>query len=157
VEELLEGPEVSCLVFCDGSSCLLLPPAQDHKRQLDGDAGPNTGGQCPCLDSPLARDSHTPPPGMGAYAPCPLITEAMLQKVKTDIVEVCLRASFAPDQTRSTNCAADDTQPTLRGMAAEGHPYHGTLYVGLMLTRDGPRVLEYNCRFGDPETQVHSP
>lgn len=115
LEERLEGPELSVLVFCDGKTGLIMPPAQDHKRVWDDDAGPNTGG-------------------MGAFAPSPLATPALIQQVDETIL-----------------------RPTLAGMAAEGMPYVGVLYIGLMLTKDGPKVIEYNCRFGDPETQVILP
>jgi phosphoribosylamine--glycine ligase len=115
IEEKLEGPELSVLAFCDGMTARLMPAAQDHKRLMDDDLGPNTGG-------------------MGAFAPSPLATPGLLAEVETTIV-----------------------QPTLAGLAAEGMPYVGVLYVGLMLTEQGPKVLEYNCRFGDPETQVLLP
>ena len=115
IEERLEGPELSVLVFCDGKTFRVMPPAQDHKQLLDGDRGPNTGG-------------------MGAFAPSPLATPALMDQVAETII-----------------------QPTLDGIAAEGAPYVGVLYVGLMLTADGPKVLEYNCRFGDPETQALLP
>ncbi|MEX1018993.1 MAG: phosphoribosylamine--glycine ligase [Litorilinea sp.] len=115
IEERLEGPEISVLAFCDGTRAVLMPVAQDHKRLMDGDIGPNTGG-------------------MGAFAPSPLATPALLDEVQRTIIG-----------------------PTLAGMAAEGRPYHGVLYAGLMITPDGPRVLEFNCRFGDPETQVILP
>jgi phosphoribosylamine--glycine ligase len=115
VEERLQGPEVSVLAFCDGRTAQIMPAAQDHKRLLDGDGGPNTGG-------------------MGAYAPAPLLSPDLLAFVEEQVMH-----------------------PTLEGMAAEGLPYVGILYAGLMLTPDGPRVLEFNCRLGDPETQVLLP
>lgn len=115
IEERLSGPEVSVLAFCDGKTARIMPAAQDHKRLLDGDYGPNTGG-------------------MGAYAPTPLATPDLLAEVERTII-----------------------QPVLDGMAAAGTPYIGVLYAGLMLTESGPKVLEYNCRFGDPETQVVLP
>lgn len=115
VEERLQGPELSILAFCDGLNLRVVPAAQDHKRLLDGDLGPNTGG-------------------MGAFAPSPLATEEVLDEVE----QLVLR-------------------PTLAGMAAEGSPYQGVLYAGLMLTERGPMVLEFNCRFGDPEAQAILP
>ncbi len=115
IEELLSGEEVSVLALSDGENLVYFSPSQDHKRIFDGDQGLNTGG-------------------MGAYAPVPFVSEAMMTLIKRDIME-----------------------PTIRGMAMEGRPYKGVLYAGLMLTDEGPKVLEYNCRFGDPETQVILP
>nr|AEB72014.1 RH01206p [Drosophila melanogaster] len=115
VEELLEGEEVSVLAFTDGKSVRAMLPAQDHKRLGNGDTGPNTGG-------------------MGAYCPCPLISQPALELVQKAVLE---RA--------------------VQGLIKERINYQGVLYAGLMLTRDGPRVLEFNCRFGDPETQVILP
>uniref|UniRef100_A0A7N8XX35 Trifunctional purine biosynthetic protein adenosine-3 n=1 Tax=Mastacembelus armatus TaxID=205130 RepID=A0A7N8XX35_9TELE len=115
VEELLEGEEVSCLCFSDGSSVCPMPPAQDHKRLLDGDLGPNTGG-------------------MGAYCPTPQVSQELLQQIRETVL-----------------------QKTVNGMKEEGTPYCGVLYAGLMLTKQGPKVLEFNCRFGDPECQVLLP
>lgn len=115
VEELLEGEEISVLAFTDGKSVRAMLPAQDHKRLGNGDSGPNTGG-------------------MGAYCPCPLISQPALELVQKAVLE---RA--------------------VQGLAKERITYQGVLYAGLMLTRDGPRVLEFNCRFGDPETQVILP
>jgi phosphoribosylamine--glycine ligase len=115
VEECLEGPEVSFFVLCDGAHALPLGSAQDHKRVNDGDQGPNTGG-------------------MGAFAPSPLMDDALQTRVMRTIVH-----------------------PVLKTMAADGHPYRGFLYVGLMLTSDGPKVIEFNVRFGDPEAQVVLP
>jgi len=115
VEERLIGPELSVLAFCDGRTIAIMPPAQDHKRLLTGDGGPNTGG-------------------MGAFAPSPLSTPDLLAEVERTVL-----------------------RPVLDGMAAAGTPYVGILYAGLMLTPDGLRVLEFNCRFGDPETQVSLP
>lgn len=115
IEERLAGPEVSVLAFCDGRSVRLMPAAQDHKRLLDGDQGPNTGG-------------------MGAYAPAPLATPKLLEVVEREVL-----------------------LPALDGLAAQGAPYVGVLYAGLMLTEDGPKVLEFNCRLGDPETQAILP
>ncbi|XP_078099620.1 trifunctional purine biosynthetic protein adenosine-3 [Sander vitreus] len=115
VEELLEGEEVSCLCFTDGSSVSPMPPAQDHKRLQDGDLGPNTGG-------------------MGAYCPTPQVSQQLLQQIRETVL-----------------------QKTVDGMKEEGTPYVGVLYAGLMLTKQGPKVLEFNCRFGDPECQVLLP
>jgi phosphoribosylamine---glycine ligase len=115
IEECLSGPELSYFVLCDGVSAMPLGSAQDHKRALDGDQGPNTGG-------------------MGAYSPSPLCTPAEEERILREVVE-----------------------PVLAGMRAEGHPYTGFLYCGLMLTADGPKVIEFNCRLGDPEAQVLLP
>lgn len=115
IEERLQGPEVSLLAFCDGRTVVPMPPAQDHKRAFDGDQGPNTGG-------------------MGAFAPSPLLSPALLDEAVRTIL-----------------------QPAVDGLRAEGMPFSGVLYAGLMLTHEGPKVLEFNCRFGDPETQVLLP
>jgi len=115
IEAFMAGEEASLFALCDGKDFVLLPTAQDHKRAYDGDQGPNTGG-------------------MGAYAPAPAMTEALIEEACRAIV-----------------------RPTLQGMAQEGHPYRGVLYVGLMLTPQGLKVVEYNCRLGDPETQCVLP
>lgn len=115
IEEYLEGPEVSVLSFTDGHALVPMVSSMDHKRALDGDLGPNTGG-------------------MGTVAPNPWYTP--------EIVAECMERIFLP---------------TMRAMNAEGRTFRGCLYFGLMLTKDGPKVIEYNCRFGDPETQVVLP
>ncbi|MCB0061486.1 MAG: phosphoribosylamine--glycine ligase [Caldilineaceae bacterium] len=115
LEERLSGPELSVFAICDGKDALLIPTAQDHKRLLDGDHGPNTGG-------------------MGAFSPSPLATPELMARIETEII-----------------------RPTLAAAAAEGMPYQGVLYAGLMLTEDGPKVIEFNCRFGDPEAQAILP
>jgi phosphoribosylamine--glycine ligase len=115
VEEFLDGFELSMFAICDGEDFVLLPAAQDHKRLLDGDKGPNTGG-------------------MGAYAPTPLATPEIYEKVKTKII-----------------------RPTLDGMKKEGSPYEGVLFIGLMIVDNEPYVLEYNVRFGDPECEELMP
>jgi len=115
VEEHLSGPEVSFFVVSDGERALPMGTAQDHKRIFDDDQGPNTGG-------------------MGAFAPSPLVDDALHTRVMREIVE-----------------------PVVAGMAAEGHPFRGFLYAGLMLTADGPKVIEFNVRLGDPEAQVILP
>ncbi len=115
IEEFLRGEEASVLAFCDGKMALLMPPARDYKRALDGDEGPNTGG-------------------MGAYCPSARVGKALQDEVLQQII-----------------------QPVLDGMAEEGAPFRGVLYAGLMLTESGPKVLEFNCRFGDPETQAVLP
>ncbi len=115
IEERLAGEEASFHVVCDGTRGVALAPAQDHKRVHDADRGPNTGG-------------------MGAYAPAPVVTPAVHERVMREIVE-----------------------PTLAGMAAEGAPLRGVLFVGLMIDRGEPQVLEYNVRFGDPEATVLVP
>ncbi len=111
IEERLTGPEVSLLAITDGSTILLLPPAQDHKRLGDGDTGPNTGG-------------------MGAFCPSPLLSGDTLDLIERDILV-----------------------PAVDALKREGIRYVGVLYAGLMLTHAGPKVLEFNCRFGDPECQ----
>ncbi len=115
IEERLQGEEVSLLGFSDGLTVKAMPPAQDHKRLLDGDRGPNTGG-------------------MGAYAPAPVCPPELAEQIVKNIL-----------------------QPTIDGLRGEGMPFVGVLYAGLILTEDGPKLLEYNCRFGDPETQVILP
>ena len=115
IEEFLTGPEVSVLSFTDGETLVPMVSSMDHKRALDGDKGPNTGG-------------------MGAVAPNPFYTD--------EIAAECMEKIFLP---------------TIRAMRAEGRTFRGCLYFGLMLTPDGPKVIEYNCRFGDPETQVVLP
>lgn len=112
VEECLFGEEVSFFALCDGETAIPLASAQDHKRALDGDQGPNTGG-------------------MGAYSPAPVMTEALVRRTLDEIVV-----------------------PTLRAMKAMGVPYKGLLFAGLMMTAEGPKLIEYNVRFGDPECQV---
>jgi phosphoribosylamine---glycine ligase len=115
VEERLSGLEASVIAIADGDEALALPAARDHKRLLDGDRGPNTGG-------------------MGAYSPLPdLPAEAV-----SEIVE---RVHL----------------PVLAELARRGAPYRGALYAGMMLTDRGPVLLEFNARFGDPETQVLLP
>jgi phosphoribosylamine--glycine ligase len=115
VEEFLTGREASVMVFTDGRTVKPMLPSRDHKRLLDNDQGPNTGG-------------------MGAYCPVPDIDASLYD----EIVETIMK-------------------PTIAALAAEGRPYKGVLYGGLMLTKEGPKVLEFNCRFGDPETQAVLP
>ncbi|WWC62900.1 phosphoribosylamine-glycine ligase [Kwoniella dejecticola CBS 10117] len=112
IEEYLVGPEISVLAFCDGYTVIPMPAAQDHKRIGEGDSGPNTGG-------------------MGAYAPAPIATKEIMDRVVKESLE-----------------------PTIKGMREDGYPFVGMLFTGFMLTPDGPKVLEYNVRFGDPETQA---
>src|ERR1017187_9199448 len=114
LEECLHGEELSVMALVDGQSFQILASAQDHKRALDGDCGPNTGG-------------------MGAYSPTPLLDDPLSEQV-TGIF-----------------------RQTLAGLRAEGIEYRGVLYAGLMITERGPQVLEFNCRFGDPEAQVVLP
>jgi phosphoribosylamine--glycine ligase len=115
LEEFMEGEELSLFVITDGENAIPFLAAQDHKRLLDGDFGPNTGG-------------------MGAYAPTSIATQDVISRVMREIVE-----------------------PTFAAMREQGCPFSGLLYAGLMLTDDGPRVVEFNCRFGDPETQALMP
>jgi phosphoribosylamine--glycine ligase len=112
IEEFMEGEELSVFALTDGLDFVMLPGLQDHKRLLDGDLGPNTGG-------------------MGAYLP-----------VSIDPGEEATRRIFAD---------------TLKALRERDRRFTGLLYAGLMLTRDGPRVVEFNCRFGDPETQALMP
>lgn len=112
IEECLVGEEASLFAICDGEHTVLLPAAQDHKRAYDGDEGPNTGG-------------------MGAYAPAPVMTDALVERAYREIIA-----------------------PAIKGMAARGTPFTGVLFTGLMITRDGPKLIEFNTRFGDPECQV---
>ena len=114
VEEMLEGPECSLLALTDGTTLVPLATSQDHKRALDGDLGPNTGG-------------------MGVYSPVPILLDGELDAMVRIMQSVV-------DQLR-----------------ADGITYSGCLYGGFMLTKDGPKVLEFNARFGDPETQVVLP
>ena len=112
IEEFLDGEEASFIVMADGRQALPLATSQDHKRLLDGDQGPNTGG-------------------MGAYSPAPVVTPAIHARVMREVI-----------------------QPVIAGMDKDGTPYSGFLYAGLMIGRDGVvKVLEFNCRLGDPETQ----
>ncbi|WP_354641522.1 phosphoribosylamine--glycine ligase [Kitasatospora camelliae] len=112
IEEYLDGPEVSLFAITDGSTVLPLVPAQDFKRALDGDEGPNTGG-------------------MGAYSPLPWAPEGLVAEVLETVL-----------------------QPTVDELRRRGTPFSGLLYAGLALTSRGTRVIEFNARFGDPETQV---
>ncbi len=112
VEEYLDGPELSLFAVCDGRSVVPMRPAQDFKRLLDGDEGPNTGG-------------------MGAYTPLPWLPGGLVDDVRERVL-----------------------QPTVEEMARRGAPFTGLLYAGLAITSHGVRVVEFNVRFGDPETQA---
>ncbi|GAB2947218.1 phosphoribosylamine--glycine ligase [Streptomyces heilongjiangensis] len=112
IEEFLDGPEVSLFAITDGTTVLPLQPAQDFKRALDGDEGPNTGG-------------------MGAYSPLPWADPKLVDEVLQTVL-----------------------QPTVDEMRRRGTPFSGLLYAGLAITSRGVRVIEFNARFGDPETQV---
>ncbi|MGI9558742.1 MAG: phosphoribosylamine--glycine ligase [Thermodesulfobacteriota bacterium] len=111
MEEFLKGEEVSFFAISDGKTVVPLEPSQDHKRLLDGDKGPNTGG-------------------MGAYTPAPLADKSVCDRIMEEIMK-----------------------PVIKGMSDEGRPYKGVLYAGLMVDGNDIKVLEFNCRFGDPETQ----
>ena len=116
IEEFMAGSELSVLAVTDGVTIRPLQPAQDHKRLLDGDEGPNTGG-------------------MGAYSPAPLATPSLMTKIQTKVLE-----------------------PAVAALQARGIDYRGCLYAGLMITPEGePKVVEFNCRLGDPETQAILP
>jgi phosphoribosylamine--glycine ligase len=112
IEEFLEGEIGSVFALCDGATSLMFGAAQDAKRAFDGDRGPNTGG-------------------MGAYAPAPVLSDAVVEAVRAQLVE-----------------------PAFAGVAAEGAPYRGALFCEVMVTAEGPRLVEFNARFGDPECQV---
>jgi phosphoribosylamine--glycine ligase len=112
IEEFLDGPEVSLFAITDGVTVLPLVPAQDFKRALDLDEGPNTGG-------------------MGAYTPLPWAPPGLVDEVMATVL-----------------------RPTVDELARQGTPFAGLLYAGLALTSRGTRVVEFNARFGDPETQV---
>lgn len=129
VEELLTGPEISVLAFSDGHSIVPLPAAQDHKRIGDGDIGPNTGG-------------------MGAYAPAPIASPAVMDRI--------LREALRPtiDGMRKEGGVFSSQYSLLSLTKFPGFPFMGMLFTGFMLTQDGPKVLEYNVRFGDPETEA---
>lgn len=112
IEDFLQGEEASFIVMVDGEHVLPMATSQDHKRLLDNDQGPNTGG-------------------MGAYSPAPVVTPEVYRHTMDEII-----------------------LPTVRGMAADGCEFTGFLYAGLMIDENGaPRTIEFNCRFGDPETQ----
>ena len=112
IESFLQGEEASFIVLCDGKTVTALATSQDHKRLLDADQGPNTGG-------------------MGAYSPAPVVTPEVHRRAMEEII-----------------------LPTVRGMEADGIPYTGFLYAGLMIEPSGAvKTLEFNCRMGDPETQ----
>ena len=115
IEEFLQGTECSLHALVDGENYLLLESSRDHKRALDGDQGPNTGG-------------------MGAFSPANNWNSKLQPRFDSEIMK-----------------------PLLRGLLEEGVTFRGLLYPGLMITGDGPRVLEFNCRFGDPETQALLP
>ena len=115
VEEFLDGIEFSVFALTDGRNYRLLPIAKDYKRIGEGDTGLNTGG-------------------MGAVSPVPVVTDAVLDRVRREIIE-----------------------PTVRGLHTERMHYRGFVFFGLILTPDGPQVIEYNCRLGDPETEVVLP
>ncbi len=115
VEECLAGEEASILALVDGERVVPLASSQDHKRALDADQGPNTGG-------------------MGAYSPAPVVTDALWPVIRTQVFD-----------------------RTLAELRRRGITYRGLLYAGIMITQDGPKVLEFNCRFGDPETQAILP
>ena len=115
VEEFMEGEELSVFAITDGTHVLPMLPAQDHKRLLAGDRGPNTGG-------------------MGAYAPVSIATPELMELVTSEIL-----------------------LPTLSALREHGRPFAGLLFAGVMVTTAGPQVVEFNCRFGDPETQAILP
>jgi phosphoribosylamine---glycine ligase len=112
IEEFLEGEIGSVFALCDGTTSLMFGGAQDHKRAFDGDKGPNTGG-------------------MGAYAPAPVLPDAVMDATRARLID-----------------------PAFAGIAAEGAPYRGVLFCETMIMPEGPKLIEFNARFGDPECQV---
>jgi len=112
IEDFLVGEEASILALIDGEHVVMLASSQDHKRAYEGDTGPNTGG-------------------MGAYSPAPIVTDSVLEKVRTEVYD-----------------------RTLAELKKRGITYKGVLYAGLMIDNGQPSVVEFNCRFGDPETQA---
>jgi phosphoribosylamine--glycine ligase / phosphoribosylformylglycinamidine cyclo-ligase len=151
IEEFLEGEEVSILTFSDGITFKSLPPAQDDKKTCEGDKGPNTGG-------------------MGCYAPV-ILDRTTLQ----DIEEKILKPTFERLKKEGEFSPAFDFQNVLKSWASKlacsanqkppesvdglliGTPFVAMLFTGIMITKEGPKVLEYNARFGDPETQALLP
>ena len=129
IEELLEGPELSVLAFCDGYTIIPLPAAQDHKRIGEGDTGPNTGG-------------------MGAYAPAPIATPALMDRILKEALQPTI------DGMRKEGKSTLQNAPHDLPSSQTGFPFVGILFTGFMVTEDGPKVLEYNVRFGDPETEA---
>lgn len=115
IEEYLDGPEFSLMTFVHYDKLITMPVAQDHKRLLENDKGPNTGG-------------------MGIYSSVPIIPDSVIEEATTNIMK-----------------------RTIQAMISEGNPFTGFLYGGLMLTKDGPKVIEFNARFGDPEAEVILP
>ena len=115
IEEFLDGPELSLIAFVDGRTAVACAPAQDYKRLLDHDGGPNTGG-------------------MGSYSPVPACDDDVAERIAAEVIE-----------------------PMAAELHRRGTPFVGALYAGLVLTPDGPKVIEFNARFGDPETQALLP
>jgi phosphoribosylamine--glycine ligase len=115
IEEFLTGEEVSVFAICDGNEFVCLPASQDHKRIGENDTGKNTGG-------------------MGAYAPAPLVTPQLFEKIKNQIL-----------------------YPVVKTLNKRNSSFIGCLYAGLIVDNESPKVIEFNCRFGDPETQVVLP
>jgi len=135
VEEFMEGEELSIFYLTDGTDWIPLLPAQDHKRLLDGDQGPNTGG-------------------MGAYAP---VAVGVMLEPDFALPDAGPAAAQAEGMVLAAAVAEGIVTPTLAALRERGSPFTGVLYAGLMLTGDGPKVVEFNCRFGDPETQAVLP
>ena len=126
VEQFLEGQEVSIFAITDGKDYVILPPSQDHKQIFDEDKGPNTGG-------------------MGAYSPVSL--ERIYETIYNN--DVKYQNSLILSEIKKLII-----EPTISALHEEHKEFSGCLYCGLMITKDGPKVIEYNCRFGDPEIQA---
>jgi phosphoribosylamine--glycine ligase / phosphoribosylformylglycinamidine cyclo-ligase len=130
IEELLEGSEISILAFSDGYTIIPLPAAQDHKRIGEGDTGLNTGG-------------------MGAYAPAPVATNQVMDRVMKETLQPTIDG-----MRKEGNSIFLMFLIACSDIASKGYPFVGMLFTGFMITSEGPKVLEYNVRFGDPETEA---
>lgn len=127
----MEGQELSILAFSDGYTIVPLPAAQDHKRIGEGDTGPNTGG-------------------MGAYSPAPVATPSIMQRIMREFLQPTIDGM----RREGANTVQYRHNTFTMTVLFSGFPFVGLLFTGFMLTKNGPKVLEYNVRFGDPETEA---